>query len=207
MACESTALQQSAYEILHQQIPADQEQVSLNSALTKGYAAKLPEELLSLIITAPASNNLTATSLRSSMPTSLRSYLLSWMLIFDHWTNASYKVQVEYTECIKEGTYLTGLLGFTFDVLVNRRSKPLDASQFDVESYILDAEDSPDKDTQWLLIHLYYRSLKHLPALAKSWWRDDTSRQLQISVEEWTGKYVRHSSLTENKSNRRLTFF
>ncbi|KAL8864521.1 MAG: hypothetical protein Q9174_007323, partial [Haloplaca sp. 1 TL-2023] len=43
---------------------------------------------------------------------------------------------------------------------------------------------------QWFLIHLYYLALKHLPTLSKSWWRDHTSRQTQISVEEWTTKYI-----------------
>ena len=200
LACESPALQKSAYELLHRQIPDNQEQVSLDVALTKGYIVKLPEELLSLIISAPTSSSFTTASFYSLMPVPLRSYLLSWMLVFDHWTNASYKVQVEYAESIKEGMYLKGLLDFTFDYLISRRSKPVDASKFEVESYSLDSEDSPDKDTQWFLIHLYYRSLKHLPTLAKSWWRDDSSRQLQISVEEWTEKYVRRLPLERESS-------
>ena len=189
MACESTALQHSAYEILHRIIPSSQEHVSLDAALTKSYTATLPEELLSLILAAPYANT-SAGTLHHNLSLSLRSYLLSWSLVFGHWTNASYKVRADYVDCIKEGTYLQNLLSFTFASLISGRARPVDASKFDVESYTIGMQDSPDMDIQWLLIHLYYLSLKHVPTLCKSWWRDDSSRSLQRPVESWTEKFV-----------------
>jgi hypothetical protein len=47
----SKALQKTAFDILHRVIPAAQEQVSFDAALEKK-AAKLPEELLSLLLSA-----------------------------------------------------------------------------------------------------------------------------------------------------------
>lgn len=85
---------------------------------------------------------------------------------------------------------MTGLLDFTFDFLGHARGKPIDASKFDVIKYEFGVESSPVKDVQWLLIHLYYLSLKRLPALTKTWWTECRIRQVVINVETWTEKYV-----------------
>lgn len=190
LASESLALQGAAYELLHLQLPKQQENVSLDKALSKDYVAKLPEELLSLIIETPTLDTLADASFKRSVPASLRSYLLSWQLVFDHWDGASDAVKNDYVSNVKEGSYINGLLSLASDLLITSRIRPIDASRFDIESYTLNSEDAPEKDAQWLLIHLYYLALKHLPTLAKAWWRDNTSRQTQIPVESWTEKYI-----------------
>ncbi|MCJ1260822.1 hypothetical protein MMC22_000685 [Lobaria immixta] len=190
LASESLALQQSAYEILHQNIPKNQEQVSLDKALTKDFVAKLPEELLSLILAAPGLDTLAVASFERDMPATLQSYLLSWKLVYDHWKNSSSRVKADYANCLKDGTYVQTLLDLATNLLINRRSKPVNASQFDIESYNLDTFTSPETKTHSLLIHLYYLSLKYLPHLSKTWWRDTTSRQTVTSVEAWTEKYI-----------------
>ena len=192
LTSESSALQQSAYEILHLSIPTKQEQISLDAALSKEFTPKLPEELLSLILTTPSLDSTADASFQSTMPATLRGYLLSWILVFDHWTNASYKIQASYVECVKEGIYLTSLLNLISNSLVNSRLKPVDASKFEIESYLPGSAETTEKDVQWILIHLYYLSLKRLPSLSRSWWRDDISRQTLIAVESWTEKYVSH---------------
>ena len=80
---ESQPVQQSAFDILHKQIPAAQEQISIDAALEKT-TAKLPEELLSLILEAPTLAALGEATFERSVPLPLRGYLLSWLLIFDH---------------------------------------------------------------------------------------------------------------------------
>lgn len=189
LASESSALQQSAFKILHRDIPAKQEQVSLDVALT-GTEVKLPEELLSLILAAPSLDSLLDSNFERTMPSDFSTYLLSWKLLFDHFANASLKLKADYAASIKEGTYLKSLLDFAFDVLIQTRHKPIDASRFDIETYTLDTEESPEKETHWLLIHLYYLCLKYLPTLSKSWWRDCESRATVLAVEAWTEKYI-----------------
>ncbi len=189
LASESAALQQASYELLHEYIPSKQEELSLEKALNKDYIGTLPEELLSLILAAPAMNVIAGSDFHRNMPSSLRSYLLSWKLIFDHWTNASYALQADYATSLKEGTYIQDLLDLTFKILISSRAKPVDAAKFSIESYNPNTE-PPEKETQWLLIHLYYLTLRHLPTLAKTWWRDSTSRQTNIAVEAWTTKYI-----------------
>lgn len=52
-------------------------------------------------------------------------------------------------------------------------------------------DDEPsERDTQWLLVHLYYLSLKHLSLFTKNWWIDSKKR-IKGPVETWTQKYVR----------------
>lgn len=190
MASESLALQLSAYEILHHHIPTAQEQISLDRALEKDFVAKLPAELLSLVSIAPSLDHFTEASFERMIPTSLSSYLLSWKLIFDHWTNSSFKVKGDYTACLKDGTHLSNLLDFTFEILIDLRAKSVNASQFTIDSYSPDMSASPEKEIQRLTIHLYYLSLKYLPNFSKVWWRDTTTRQTAIAVEAWTEKYV-----------------
>ncbi len=190
LASESAALQHAAYELLHTHIPTIQEQVSLDKALTKDFVAQLPQELLSLILAPPAMDTLAEHNFERTMAPSLRSYLLSWRLTFDHWQNASHKVQGDYVAALREGTYVQDFLAFALNILITARTRPIDASKFEIETCDPNTEDSPERETHWLLIHLYYLSLRYLPTLAKEWWRDSASRQLNIALEPWTEKYV-----------------
>lgn len=189
LASDSLSLQGAAYELLHVQIPKQQENISLEKALSKDYVAKLPEELLSLIIDAPTTESLADADFKQSVPAFLQSYLVCWQLIFDHWDGASDAVKNDYAHNVKEGSYIDGLLSLAAQFLITSRVRPVDASRFEIESYTSGIE-VPEKDVQWLLIHLYYLALKHLPTLSKTWWRDNTSRQTQISVESWTEKHI-----------------
>ncbi|KAF2455372.1 hypothetical protein BDY21DRAFT_350599 [Lineolata rhizophorae] len=87
MYVASLPVQQTAFDILHKIIPAAQEQVSLDAALEKK-DAQLPEELLSLIMEAPTMKGLEGATWESSIPLPLRGYLLSWLLVFDHFEGA-----------------------------------------------------------------------------------------------------------------------
>lgn len=199
LASESLSLQLSAYGILHQKIPEAQEQASLEKALSKDFVSKLPEELLSLILAAPRLESPAEVILGSDVNPVVQSYLLSWKLVYDHWTNSSSALKADYAASLKDGAYLEGLLDCAFDVLINKRLKPLDASQFEVTFYIPRSTETAENNTHWLITHLYYLSLKYLPFLSKAWWRDTTSRQKAVAVEAWTEKYVRHLLSTPHR--------
>ncbi|KAI9809452.1 MAG: hypothetical protein M1827_006832 [Pycnora praestabilis] len=185
---ESLLVQQTAFGILHRQIPAAQEQISFDAALSK-QNARLPDELLSLILEAPTLESLADSTFERAMPLPLRGYLMSWLLVFDHFTGSSYKVKSDYIDSIKDGAFLPGLMNFAFDFLGHARGKPVNASDFHISSYTPDMEESPKKDTQWLLIHIYYSSLKHISSLTKAWWIDCKGSQ-KGPVETWTEKYI-----------------
>ncbi|KAF2878036.1 RING zinc finger protein-like protein [Massariosphaeria phaeospora] len=185
---ESQPVQQTAFDILHKQIPAAQEQISIDAALEKTIA-RLPEELLSLILEAPTVSALADDSFERNIPLQLRGYLLSWLLVFDHLEHASFKVKNDYVDHIKEGDYLPGLLNFTFDFLGHAHNKPVDVSKLDITTYTPDIE-APKRDAQWLLTHLYFLSLKHIQSLAKSWYIACKSRPIAVTLEPWTEKFI-----------------
>ncbi|KAF2746877.1 hypothetical protein M011DRAFT_468163 [Sporormia fimetaria CBS 119925] len=185
---ESQPVQQAAFDVLHKQIPATQEQISIDAALEKK-KVKLPEELLSLILEAPTVQALGETSFERSMPLALRGYLLSWLLVFDHFEHASYKVRTDYVEHIKEGDYLPGLLDFAFDFLGHARGKPVDVSKSDITTYTPDVE-LPRRETELLIAHLYYLCLQHIPAQTRSWRMNCKSRAITSYLESWTEKNI-----------------
>lgn len=185
---ESQPVQQTAFDILHKQIPIAQEQISIDTVLEKT-TARLPEELLSLIIDAPTVVALGDANFERNVPLPLRGYLLSWLLVFDHLEHSSFKVKNDYVEHIKEGDYLPGLLNFMFDFLGHAHNKPVDVAKLDITKYVPDAE-PPKRDLQWLLTHLYFLCLRHVPSLTKSWFMGCKSRATVVTLEPWTEKFV-----------------
>ena len=192
VASEAIALQQAAFHILHDKIPKAQEQISIDAVLSKEPAIKLPVKLLSMVAESPDPEAVTHLKTDPDMPSPLATYLLAWKLVFDHWRNASYKLQSDYAACIKESGYLTSLLKFIFQALAARRGPQqiIKPSKFDIENYAPGQADTPYADAQHLLTHLYYLSLKHLPYLTKAWWRSDCPRPLEKPVEDWTEKHI-----------------
>lgn len=87
LTAHSRAVQRTAYTILHRYIPHAQEQVSFDVALSKT-AVSLPDELMSLLIETPSMQAVQESSGDDKMWTSMRSYLLSWKVLFDHFSNA-----------------------------------------------------------------------------------------------------------------------
>ena len=185
----SRSIQQAAFDLLHKGIPVVAEKISFDAAIDKK-TAQLPDELLSLILEAPTLDSLAEASFQGSMPLPLQGYLYSWRLVFDHFQNSSYKVKSDYIEKLKDGTYLSGLLSLTFDFLGHTNGRAVDVSKFNVQEYVPDEEISPEKDVQWLLTHLYYLALTHLPGLVRSYYLEIRSRQLPQLIENWTAKHI-----------------
>ncbi|KAJ6145689.1 hypothetical protein N7470_009584 [Penicillium chermesinum] len=188
LTSHSRAVQRTAYALLHRYIPQSQEQVSFDVALSKT-AVSLPDELLSLLLETPSVDTILRSYEDDKTWTSVRSYLLSWKVVFDHFTNASLPVQEYYATNIKENNVLIPLLEFTFDFLQKSQGKLVDASKFDLQSFEPDQSESAEKEIQWLLVNLYYLCLKHLANMTKNWWID-THKRIKGPVEAWTEKYI-----------------
>ncbi|KAF2753817.1 hypothetical protein EJ05DRAFT_514744 [Pseudovirgaria hyperparasitica] len=186
---QSSPVQKTAWDILHKHIPAAQEQISLDAALDKK-DAKLPDELLSLILEAPTTTALADADFERSIPLPLRGYLLSWLLIFDHFPTASHKVRTDYTEHLKTDGSLTALLDLTVSFLGHTRGKPTDISALNITTYTPDTTDPPTRDAQHLLSHLYYLALTHLPGPTKTWFIALPSRQTSLALSTWTERFV-----------------
>ncbi|KAM0328260.1 hypothetical protein ACHAQA_005669 [Verticillium albo-atrum] len=194
VASESREIQTAAFSLLHRALPTKQEQLSIDVLLDKS-EARLPDELLSLLLDAPTLEKY-PDELLAQFPIAIRSYLLTWCLIFDAYSTASLKVRNDYTEHLKTENYVGPLMEFTFDVLGHSAAHALnlDREGFTIEqikSYDLKVADSEpeEKNLHWLLIHLYYLSLKYIPGLFRAWYIECRSKQTKIAVEAWMAKY------------------
>ena len=87
LSVQNWGVQRAAYDILHRFIPEAQEQVSFDQALSKS-VANLPDELLSLLLEAPTLDIYSGISVEDGQWMELRCYLLSWKVVFDHFTNS-----------------------------------------------------------------------------------------------------------------------
>lgn len=157
--------------------------------------ARLPDELLSLLLDAPTLEKYSDEML-AEFPTSIRSYLLSWKLVFDAYSTSSFKIRNDFTENLKTDSYVAPLLDFMFDVLGHSAAHPLNLDKatltaeniHDYDIKVGDSE-SEEKNMQWLLVHLFYLTLKYMPGLFRTWYLDCRSKQTRIAVESWTTKF------------------
>lgn len=102
-------------------------------------------------------------------------------------------MQENYATSIKENDTLSPLLEFMFNFLQGVHGKIADASKFDIRNFEPDQSDTAEKETQWLLIHLYFLCLRHLANVTKNWWID-AAKRIKGPMEAWTEKYVSQPS-------------
>ena len=211
IASDLPKVQSMAFDVLYRAMPAAQEQVTIDVMVAKkgapktdlhGYHADtlpdahLPEELLSLLLDAPSLDKYTDDEL-SDFPSPIRGYLLSWLLIYSAYHNAPYKIRNDYSEILKSSSYIPPLLSFLFDILGHSAGAPLNLEKHHfspdrIRTYNLWEginTETNERNMQWLLIHLYYLSLKFVPSLVKTWWMDCKSKQTRLAVSSWTEKY------------------
>ncbi|KAF7717503.1 E3 ubiquitin-protein ligase listerin [Penicillium ucsense] len=188
LTAQSRSVQRAAYTILHRFIPQAQEQVSFDVALSKT-SVSLPDELVSLLLEPPTAQTVQDAFENDKSWITIRAYLLSWKLVFDHFSHASLPVREHYAANISENEVLTPLLEFTFDFLQRSHGRIVDASKFNIADFEVDQSENPERETQWLLIHLYYLCLRHLANMTKNWWID-TKKRTKGPVEAWTEKHI-----------------
>lgn len=206
VASESREIQTAGFNLLHRTLPATQEQLSLDVLLEKKQA-RLPDELTSLLLDAPTLEAYPEEML-VQFPTAIRSYLLSWKLVFDAYEGAAYKVRADYTEDLKTHNAIGPLMEFMFDVLGHSAASPINLDKEgltidNIQDYDINiAESLPEeKNMHWLLVHLFYLTLKFSPGLFKTWFLDCRSKQTRIAIEPWMTKYfspiIVHDAIAE----------
>ncbi|KAH8102265.1 hypothetical protein BXZ70DRAFT_63905 [Cristinia sonorae] len=119
--------------------------------------------------------------------------LLTWMLIFDLFTNASLKVKSSYIEHLQRLDlvskhflpHVLGILG-----LYGGIAKAFKLDIWAVEEFYLDlySSDTPHS-LKLLAAHLYFRALMTVPSLFRTWLLDCRDRQLSTAVTTYTSNY------------------
>ncbi|KAK6503653.1 hypothetical protein TWF481_008658 [Arthrobotrys musiformis] len=186
-----------AFNLLHRRIPQLQEQISIDAALSKDETLEisLPDELLSLLLDPPALEEdavLNPALLEQSELQRVQGYLSSWVLVYDHFVNSSFRIKASYVESLKAGEYIHKLLDFIFKILGHARAKPIDGAKYPVASLdpTFSAYGVPDLHyIRTLMIYVYYLSLRYSPSLVKSWF-SDSNNQVKDNVLPFTDKFI-----------------
>ncbi|CAG8539422.1 9319_t:CDS:10 [Acaulospora morrowiae] len=119
-------------------------------------------------------------------------YLLSWMLIFDHFENTTYKFKSQFISHLKELNVTYKLFDHIFETLGLGSSDVYDLSKWDVREFYVEGFEiflSFEIGFPLLCAHLYYKALGNVPSLVRSWCSECKKRQLSISVDSYTEKY------------------
>ncbi|GAB5591582.1 hypothetical protein Unana1_06482 [Umbelopsis nana] len=120
-------------------------------------------------------------------------YMLSWMLLYDHFEDITFKLKSNYVHQLNENAATDNLLDFTFKLLgvgFDQSIEPFDLSKWEVDTFdILGFDLSFDFSLQLLAAHVYFRALQKTPSLVRQWWVEIRSRQLSLAVESYTSKY------------------
>ncbi|OWP03493.1 hypothetical protein B2J93_7511 [Marssonina coronariae] len=193
VASEFRMVQSAAFDVLHKALPQVQQELSVN-VLLEGTTAQLPLELLSLLLNTPSAQDVSGAS---DFPSSIRGYLLSWLIIYESYKTASLKVRNDYSELLKAENYVGPLLDFMFIMLGHSDANPLNLDRARIDSSMIrnydmrqasDSE-SPERSMNWLLVNLYYLCLVYTPGLVRTWRFDCDSRQTGLAVDTWTRRF------------------
>ncbi|KAK6457438.1 uncharacterized protein RJT20DRAFT_127670 [Scheffersomyces xylosifermentans] len=136
---------------------------------------------------------------------SIASFVWSWYLIFSHFEDITYSLRAEYIKHLKEKDSIDYLLNYIFeqvDVADNKFLKKLSLEEqvkpsASVESIIQNydiSEGFPAEEftfeLKFVLVHLYYLSLRYIGSYVQNWFKEIRDRQLKQKIEKFTVKYV-----------------
>ena len=181
------SIYQTAYELLHQAIPAAQEQISLDVVL-EGQIALLPAELLVLTTFSSRLDIVSGDAATTSTWDSLCCYLLSWKLVFDHLGKASYKLRGMYSETLKSAGQLPFLLDAICSIIRITSTRPAPPTTI-IDDFWLNWGKMDEVGIHALAIHLYHETLLYLPSLVKSWFIEQKNR-IKDPLESYTQSHI-----------------
>lgn len=193
LASDFRMIQSATFDVLHKALPKVQQELSVN-VLLEGTTAQLPLELLSLLLNSPSVQDI---SNATEFPSSIRGYLLSWLIVYESYTTASLKVRNDFSELLKTENYIGPLLNFMFVILGHADANPLNLERARIDNNMIrhydmwKANDSEtnERSMNWLLVNLYYLCLNYTPGLVRTWWFSCDSRQTSLAVDSWTRKF------------------
>lgn len=102
----------------------------------------------------------------------------------------------DYTEDLKSGGHVGPLLDFIFDVLGHSAAHPLNLdkeglSEAQIRDYDvrLAAAEADERDMHWLMVRVYFLTLRYVPELFRTWFINCRSKQTRIAVEGWMARW------------------
>ncbi|CAO3592382.1 unnamed protein product [Absidia cylindrospora] len=153
----------------------------------------IDQDLFKRLINEPTLSSWDVTSVDEKSLHEILGYLVSWLLMFEHFGDITFKLKQIYTSELKDGGAIDKLMPFLFKILkvgVGQGTSPFDLAPWDCSVYELEGFDiMVDTSYSLLAAHLYYQALKHIPSLARSWWINLKNHVLVSSVEQYTEQH------------------
>lgn len=152
---------------------------------------ELPSIVLKGLIRSPCDFTLIRNEREKKIQTvEIMCFLLNWMVLLDCFEDITLQLRTAYTQHLKKSQILDPL----FEVLLNNLSlstpKSFDLSRWDVTEFEIGFVDYSNPISVPLLsAHVYWRCLKMIPSVIRSWYNELKSRQFLQSLEIFTEKY------------------
>ncbi|KAI7862837.1 hypothetical protein BDF14DRAFT_1735151 [Spinellus fusiger] len=190
-------IQKCAYYLLQKSIAHVVQELSVqlefNSTREEEVDSSINKNIMGYLATPPDVSNWHSTHFEEQPLHEIFGFLLSWLLMFDHFNDVTLKLKQEYTSQIKESELISLLMPVLFNIMGVGYAQEVisfDLSPWDITYYQIIGFDSTAEMSYLLLAsHLYYKALKHIPSLVRGWWLECRNRQLIVGVESYTEKY------------------
>ncbi|KAI9028280.1 hypothetical protein CLU79DRAFT_832688 [Phycomyces nitens] len=191
------SLQKCSYNLLQRSIAHTVEQLSVQMEFSetseKDTDFSINKDIYANLMDTPDMSTWHSANLKDQPLNEILGFLLSWLLMFDHFNEITFKLKQEYTTQLKDGDLISLLLPVLFNILgagYTQDVKPFDLAPWDIDSYELEGFELTSEISYLILAsHLYFRALKQVPSLVRSWWVGCKNRQLTLGVGSYTEKY------------------
>ncbi|ORX46718.1 hypothetical protein DM01DRAFT_1339377 [Hesseltinella vesiculosa] len=189
-------VQTRAYLILQQWIKSQVQQLTLDTEFKTYEQDEEPDHIepafVDLLMAVPQLPDW-HTSFSEEKKHQVFRYLTTWLLMFDHFDDITFKLKQELTEQLKRIEAVDKFIPTLCDILhigSSQGTLPFDLSLWDTSIYDMQCFDmSVEASYSLLAAHLYFKALKYIPSLVRTWWVNHKQRQLVIALEQYTRSY------------------
>ncbi|KAJ3416845.1 hypothetical protein HDV05_008430 [Chytridiales sp. JEL 0842] len=119
-------------------------------------------------------------------------YLLTWMIIFDHFEDATFDLKTCYLNELRQNEETVGkFLEYILEILgVGWSNAPFDLSKWDFTELEVEGVDiTSEVGFPLLSAYLFWRSLQSIPSIVRTWWSNCKRRQLSLAVESYVERH------------------
>jgi len=152
----------------------------------------LPDSLLSIATRTPKAINEFKFTDNDVNSHKILGYLLSWMLILEHFNDATFELKSVYTTQFRQQNNLLNNFMILVSGILNigKNEQAFDISNWTVDEFDIETFEPNDISICVLSAHLYWKALKNISSLVRIWWNELKNRQLSLSIEQYTKNYI-----------------
>ncbi|ORX79499.1 hypothetical protein BCR32DRAFT_269438 [Anaeromyces robustus] len=152
----------------------------------------IPDSLLSIALKAPKIPDKFKFIDNDVNSHKILGYLLSWIIILEHFNDATFELKSVYSTQFRQHNNLLNNFMILICQILNivKNEQAFDISNWTIDEFDVETFEPNDISICVLSAHLYWKALKNISSLVRTWWNELKNRQLCIALEEYTKKYV-----------------